>query len=83
VSPMGAFPYPSYTLFYIYTYFKKPIYCQTFVYIVDYLIKKKKDWLLKKPQYSLINLINELRFHPEDCHNYLRVNKETYFEFDT
>ncbi|CAI6377837.1 unnamed protein product [Macrosiphum euphorbiae] len=42
--------------------------------------KWTKDWLLKRSQYSLINLLNELRFHPEDWHNYLRMDEETYFE---
>ncbi|KAL4141558.1 hypothetical protein QTP88_004182 [Uroleucon formosanum] len=42
--------------------------------------KWTKDWLLKRSQYSHVNLLNELRFHPEDWHNYLRMDEETYFE---
>lgn len=29
-----------------------------------------KDWLLKRIQYSHINLLKELRFHPKDWHNF-------------
>lgn len=31
-------------------------------------------------QYSHLDLLNELRFHPEYWHNYLRMDEETYFE---
>ncbi|KAL5246308.1 hypothetical protein ACI65C_013716 [Semiaphis heraclei] len=40
--------------------------------------KWTKDWLLKRSQYSHVNLLNELRFHPED--QSLRMDEETYFE---
>ncbi|XP_046686715.1 uncharacterized protein LOC124372373 [Homalodisca vitripennis] len=39
-----------------------------------------KDWLLKRAQYSHVNLLKELRFHPKDWHNYLRMNEETYLD---
>lgn len=39
-----------------------------------------KDWLLKRTQYSHVNLLKELRFHPKDWHNYLRMNEETYLD---
>ncbi|VVC40986.1 Hypothetical protein CINCED_3A010497 [Cinara cedri] len=42
--------------------------------------KWTKDWLLKRSQYSHIHLLNELLFHPEYWHNYLRMDKETYLE---
>jgi len=42
--------------------------------------KWTKDWLLKRSQYSHVNLLNELQFHPEDWHNYLRMDEETYLE---
>lgn len=32
----------------------------------------------KKERYSHINLLNELKFHPKDWHNYLRMNGDTY-----
>ncbi|KAG8267895.1 hypothetical protein J6590_040677 [Homalodisca vitripennis] len=38
-----------------------------------------KDWLLNRAQYSHVNLLKELRFHPKDWHNYLRMNEETFF----
>jgi hypothetical protein len=37
-----------------------------------------KKWLLKRRGYSHVNLLNELRFHPKDWHNFLRMN-ESYF----
>lgn len=39
-----------------------------------------KQWLLKRKQYSHINLMNELKFHPQDWFNYLRMDEETYLE---
>jgi len=39
-----------------------------------------KEWLLKRSQYSHVNLLNEIRFHPEDWHNYLRMDEDTYLE---
>lgn len=46
-------------------------------------IKRKlwtKDWLLKRDQFSHVNILNELRFHPKDWHNYLRMDEDTYLE---
>ena len=37
-----------------------------------------KEWLKKRERYSHINLLKELRFHPKDWHNYLRMNEDTY-----
>lgn len=37
-----------------------------------------KKWLMKREEYSHINLLNELKFAPKDWHNYLRMNEETY-----
>jgi len=35
-------------------------------------------WLLKRQDFSHINLLKELRFHPKDWHNFLRKNESTY-----
>ena len=37
-----------------------------------------KKWLLKRPDFSHVNLLKELRFHPKDWHNLLRMNESTY-----
>jgi len=37
-----------------------------------------KEWLMKRKTYSHINLLNELKIHPRDWHNYLRMDEETY-----
>ena len=29
--------------------------------------------------FSHVNLLKELRFHPKDWHNFLRMNESTYF----
>ncbi|KAG5897549.1 hypothetical protein JTB14_007265 [Gonioctena quinquepunctata] len=42
--------------------------------------KWSKEWLLKRHQLSLGNLLNELRLEPEDWFNYLRMNEETYMD---
>lgn len=39
-----------------------------------------KKWLMKRHEYSHINLLNELKFAPKDWHNYLRMNEETYLK---
>jgi hypothetical protein len=39
-----------------------------------------KDWLLKRDTYSHVNLLNELKFEPEDFKNYLRMDEKTYLE---
>lgn len=39
-----------------------------------------KEWLLKRCEYSHVNLISELRLHPADWHNYLRMDEDTYLE---
>ena len=36
------------------------------------------QWLLKRQDFSLVNLLKELRFHPKDWHNFLRMNESTY-----
>ena len=33
-----------------------------------------KKWLLKRQDFSNVNLLKELRFHPKDWHNFLRMN---------
>ena len=40
--------------------------------------KWTKSWLLKRDHFSHVNLLQGLRFHPKDWHNYLRMNKCTY-----
>lgn len=42
--------------------------------------KKKwsKNWLLKRQQFSHVNLISELSGKPDDFRNYLRMDEETY-----
>jgi len=57
-------------------------------YKVAKSVKKKrkkwcKDWLLKRKSYSHINLLNELRFEPEDFKNYLRMDEKTYLKLLT
>ena len=37
-----------------------------------------KKWLLQQQDFSHINLLKELRFHPKDWHNFLRMNESTY-----
>jgi hypothetical protein len=37
-----------------------------------------KQWLLKRSRFSLINLEEELKFHPEGWHNYLHMDEVTY-----
>lgn len=37
-----------------------------------------KEWLQKRSRFSHTNLLNELRFHPKDWHNYLRMDEDTY-----
>lgn len=48
------------------------------------IVKKRskwcKNWLLKREQYSHINLLNELRSEPNDWRNYLRMDEDTYVE---
>jgi len=39
-----------------------------------------KDWLLKRATYSHVNLLNELKFEPEDFKNYVRMDEKTYLE---
>jgi hypothetical protein len=38
-----------------------------------------KKWLLKRQDFSHVNLLKELRFHLKDWHNFLRMNESTYF----
>ena len=37
-----------------------------------------KKWLLKWQDFSHVNLLKELRFHPKDWHNFLKMNESTY-----
>ena len=37
-----------------------------------------KKWLLKRQDLSHISLLKELRFHPKDWHNFLRMNESAY-----
>jgi hypothetical protein len=37
-----------------------------------------KKWLLKRQDFCHVNLLKELRFHPKDWHNFLRMNESTY-----
>lgn len=39
-----------------------------------------KAWLAKRPTYSHVNLIEELRLEPDDFRNYLRMDENTYVE---
>ncbi|KOB71283.1 putative nuclease HARBI1 [Operophtera brumata] len=39
-----------------------------------------KRWLLKRKQFSHVNLINELRFSPTDYENYLRMDEKLYLK---
>ncbi|VEN44067.1 unnamed protein product, partial [Callosobruchus maculatus] len=39
-----------------------------------------KQWLVKRGQFSHINLLEELRLEPGDWYNYLRMDEETYLE---
>ncbi|XP_050676762.1 uncharacterized protein LOC126973479 [Leptidea sinapis] len=39
-----------------------------------------KHWLLKRKTCSHVNLINELKFEPEDFKNYLRMDEKTYLK---
>lgn len=50
---------------------------------VNNKIRKKrskwvKEWLLKRSQFSHINLLDELKLEPGDWFNYLRMDYETY-----
>lgn len=42
--------------------------------------KWSKDWLLKRQQFSHVNLLAELKFEKDDWFNYLRMDEETYLE---
>ena len=37
-----------------------------------------KEWLKKRRTYTHTNLLNELRFYPDDFRNYLRMDESTY-----
>nr|CAI5858855.1 unnamed protein product [Callosobruchus analis] len=37
-----------------------------------------KQWLLKKDQLSHMNLLKELKQHPNDCKNFLRMDGEAF-----
>lgn len=39
-----------------------------------------KGWLLKRKQFSHVNLIKELRITPKDYRNYLRMDENTYLK---
>lgn len=39
-----------------------------------------KEWLLKRHQYSHINLLKESRLYPDYWRNYLRMNEDCYVE---
>jgi hypothetical protein len=50
------------------------------------ILKKKikwtrwsKDWLLKRKQFSHVNLLKELSLEPTDWRSYLRMDEESYF----
>lgn len=45
--------------------------------------KWAKEWLLKRKQFSHVNLLCELRLEPGDWFNYLRMDEETYLELLT
>jgi hypothetical protein len=34
---------------------------------------------MKRKTYSHISFLSELKIYPRDCHNYLRMNEEIYF----
>ena len=37
-----------------------------------------KDWLLQRHVFTHTNLLEELRYFPEDFNNFLRMDEETY-----
>lgn len=37
-----------------------------------------KEWLLKRSEYTHINLLEELRLEPDDWRNYLRMDEDSY-----
>jgi hypothetical protein len=37
-----------------------------------------KKWLLKRQDFSHVNLLKELRFHPTVWHNFLKMKESTY-----
>jgi hypothetical protein len=39
-----------------------------------------KEWLQKRNTYSHVNLLTELKLAPNDWHNYLRMDEETYLQ---
>lgn len=39
-----------------------------------------KEWLMKRDALSHVNLIAELRLHPDDWRNYLRMDESSYEE---
>ncbi|KAJ8971539.1 hypothetical protein NQ317_014971 [Molorchus minor] len=41
-------------------------------------IKWVKEWLLKRNEFSHINLLEELRLEPDDWRNYLRMDEDSY-----
>lgn len=44
-------------------------------------VKRKKwvkEWLVKRSNLSHINIMSELREHPDDWRNYMRMNEECY-----
>ncbi|XP_050310641.1 putative nuclease HARBI1 [Anthonomus grandis grandis] len=56
----------------------------------DQVLKKKtirskwvKSWLMKRSNYSHINLLEELRLSPDDFRNYLHMDEDTYVELLT
>jgi len=44
--------------------------------------RKIREWtkncLLKRQDFSHVNLLKELRFHPKDWYNFLRMSESTY-----
>jgi hypothetical protein len=53
--------------------------------VVATVVKKtpsrwSREWLLKRGQYSHINILKELRGEPEDWRNYVRMDVATYMK---
>ena len=39
-----------------------------------------KEWMLKRQKFSHVYLLEELRLHPDDWRNYLRMDEDTYLK---
>jgi len=37
-----------------------------------------KKWLLKRQDFSQVNLLKKLKVHPKDWHNFLKIDESIY-----